>query len=234
MAKSKRLRAMHERIDPEKSYSIAQMLEVFSIGASKRFNESVDAAVRLGIDPSKSDQVVRGAVVMPAGTGKSVRVAVFADGDAADAAEQSGAERIGMQDLADEIKSGGSIPYDVIIATPKAMSLVGQLGQILGPKGLMPNANTGTVNADAGLAVRNAKSGQVRFRNDKNGIIHASVGRADYSADALRENLIALCSELRRLKPGAAKGVYLRSISLSTTMGPGMLLDLSELGSAAT
>jgi len=185
-------------------------------------------AVNLGVDPRKSDQVVRGSTVLPNGTGKEARVAVFAQGPAAEAAQEAGADKVGMEDLAEEIK-GGNLDFDVVIASPDAMRVVGQLGQILGPRGLMPNPKVGTVTPDVAQAVKNAKGGQVRYRTDKNGIIHASIGKVDFDPDALKENLEALLADLKKAKPSAAKGIYLKKISVSTTMGPGLTVDQGSI-----
>jgi large subunit ribosomal protein L1 len=228
MAKSKRIRAMREQIEPGKTYGIDEALELLKTLSKVKFTESVDVAVRLGVDPRKSDQVVRGALVLPHGTGKSVRVAVFAQGENAEKAEAAGADIVGMDDLAETIK-GGQIDFDVCIATPDAMRVVGKLGQVLGPRGLMPNPKVGTVTTDVETAVKNAKAGQVQFRIDKGGIVHTTIGKADFEVNALRENLQALVGELVKAKPPAAKGQYLRKIAVSTTMGPGLSVDTSSL-----
>ena len=228
MAKSKRIRAMREQIETGKSYGIDEALELLKSLSKVKFTESVDVAVRLGVDPRKSDQVVRGALVLPYGTGKSVRVAVFAQGENAEKAEAAGADIVGMDDLAETIK-GGTIDFDVCIATPDAMRVVGKLGQVLGPRGLMPNPKVGTVTTDVETAVKNAKAGQVQFRNDKGGIVHSTIGKADFDVNALRENLQALVGELVKAKPPSAKGQYLRKIAVSTTMGPGLTVDTSSL-----
>ncbi len=228
MAKSKRIRAMREQIEAGKSYGIDEALEMLKSLSKVRFTESVDVAVRLGVDPRKSDQVVRGALVLPHGTGKSVRVAVFAQGENAEKAEAAGADIVGMDDLAETIK-GGTIDFDVCIATPDAMRVVGKLGQVLGPRGLMPNPKVGTVTTDVETAVKNAKAGQVQFRNDKGGIVHSTIGKADFEVSALRENLQALVGELVKAKPPSAKGQYLRKVAVSTTMGPGLVVDASSL-----
>jgi len=228
MAKSKRIRAMREQIETGKSYGIDEALELLKSLSKVKFTESVDVAVRLGVDPRKSDQVVRGALVLPYGTGKSVRVAVFAQGENAEKAEAAGADIVGMDDLAETIK-GGTIDFDVCIATPDAMRVVGKLGQVLGPRGLMPNPKVGTVTTDVETAVKNAKAGQVQFRNDKGGIVHSTIGKADFDVNALRENLQALVGELVKSKPPSAKGQYLRKIAVSTTMGPGLTVDTSSL-----
>ncbi|RFF29284.1 50S ribosomal protein L1 [Wenzhouxiangella sediminis] len=228
MAKSKRIRAIREQIEPGKVYGVDEALDLLKSMSKVKFTESVDVAVRLGVDPRKSDQVVRGALVLPHGTGKSVRVAVFAQGENAEKAEAAGADIVGMDDLAETIK-GGTIDFDVCIATPDAMRVVGKLGQVLGPRGLMPNPKVGTVTTDVETAVKNAKAGQVQFRIDKAGIVHSTIGKADFDVNALRENLQALVSELVKAKPPAAKGQYLRKIAVSTTMGPGLSVDTSSL-----
>ncbi len=228
-SRSKRIRAMREQIEPGKAYAIEEALDLLKNMSKVKFTESVDVAIRLGVDPRKSDQVVRGAIVMPHGTGKSVRVAVFAQGENADKAKEAGADLVGMDDLAETIK-GGQIDFDVCIATPDAMRVVGRLGQILGPRGLMPNPKVGTVTTDVETAVRNAKAGQVQFRTDKAGIIHATIGKADFEVDALKGNLHALVTELVKVKPPAAKGQYLRKVAVSTTMGPGLTVDTGSLG----
>ena len=227
MAKlTKRMKAIREKVDVTKQYSVEEAVALLSELSSVNFKESVDVAVNLGVDPRKSDQVVRGATVMPNGTGKDVRVAVFAQGAAADAARDAGAEIVGMDELAADIK-GGKMDFDVVIAAPDAMRVVGQLGQILGPRGLMPNPKVGTVTPDVAGAVKNAKAGQVRFRTDKNGIIHTTVGKIDFAADAIKGNIEALVTDLKRLKPSSSKGVYLKKVTLSTTMGPGLTIDHS-------
>lgn len=229
MAKlTKRMKAIREKVDANKQYSIEDAVALLAELSSVKFKESVDVAVNLGVDPRKSDQVVRGATVMPNGTGKDVRVAVFAQGAAADAAREAGAEIVGMDDLAADIK-GGKMDFDVVIAAPDAMRVVGQLGQILGPRGLMPNPKVGTVTPDVAGAVKNAKAGQVRFRTDKNGIIHTTVGKVDFAADAIKGNVAALLADLKRLKPSSSKGIYLQKVTLSTTMGPGLTIDASSL-----
>jgi large subunit ribosomal protein L1 len=228
MAKSKRIRAIREQIEPGKVYGVDEALDLLKSLSKVKFTESVDVAVRLGVDPRKSDQVVRGALVLPHGTGKSVRVAVFAQGDNAEKAQAAGADIVGMDDLAETIK-GGTIDFDVCIATPDAMRVVGKLGQVLGPRGLMPNPKVGTVTTDVETAVKNAKAGQVQFRNDKAGIVHTTIGKADFDVNALRENLQALVTELVKAKPASAKGQYLRKIAVSTTMGPGLSVDTSSL-----
>jgi large subunit ribosomal protein L1 len=227
MAKlSKRAKAINEKIDREKVYSLEDALALLKDVSTVKFNESVDISVNLGVDPKKSDQVVRGATVLPNGTGKDVRVAVFTDGDNAKAAKEAGADIVGMDDLAAEVKKG-NMDFDVVIASPDAMRVVGQLGQILGPRGLMPNPKVGTVTPDVATAVKNAKSGQVRYRVDKAGIIHCSVGTVKFDVKQLKENIEDLLAALVKAKPTAAKGVFLKKISVSTTMGPGLLVDQS-------
>ncbi|MEN1728321.1 MAG: 50S ribosomal protein L1 [Pseudomonadota bacterium] len=228
MAKGKRIRAAREHIEAGKAYAIGEALELVKSTSKVKFAESVDVAIRLGIDPRKSDQVVRGAIVMPNGTGKSVRVAVFAQGENAEKAKAAGADIVGFEDLADTIK-GGTIDFDVCIATPDAMRVVGRLGTVLGPRGLMPNPKVGTVTPDVETAVKNAKAGQVQFRADKAGIIHATIGKAEFDVDKLEGNLNALVNELIKVKPPAAKGQYLKKVSLSTTMGPGVIVDHGTL-----
>ncbi|MCM2132132.1 50S ribosomal protein L1 [Larsenimonas rhizosphaerae] len=228
MAKlSKRVKSIREKVDPAKTYTIEEAVTLLSELSSVKFKESVEVAVNLGVDPRKSDQVVRGATVMPNGTGNDVRVAVFAQGAAADAAKEAGADIVGMEELADDIKKG-NMDFDVVVAAPDAMRVVGQLGQILGPRGLMPNPKVGTVTPDVATAVKNAKAGQVRFRTDKNGIIHAGIGKVDFSAADIEGNLDALVAELKKLKPSTSKGVYLKKVSLSSTMGPGLTIDHSS------
>jgi large subunit ribosomal protein L1 len=229
MARSKRVRAMRDQIDRTRAYGLEEALELLKSMSKVKFTESVDVAIRLGVDPRKSDQVVRGAVVMPNGTGKSVRVAVFAQGENAEKAKAAGADIVGFEDLAETIK-GGTIDFDVCIATPDAMRVVGRLGTVLGPRGLMPNPKVGTVTPDVETAVKNAKAGQVQFRTDKGGIIHATIGKADFDVDKLKGNLQALVSELVKIKPPAAKGQYLRKIAVSTTMGPGLTVETGSLG----
>lgn len=229
MAKlSKRAAASRERIAPGSTFSMADAVGLLKDLPRAKFSESVDVAVNLGVDPRKSDQVVRGSTVLPNGTGKSVRVAVFTQGANADAATEAGADIVGMDDLAAEVKAG-NMDFDVVIATPDAMRVVGQLGQILGPRGLMPNPKVGTVTTDVAAAVKNAKAGQVRFRTDKAGIIHCTLGKLDFDANALAENLSAVLADLRKLKPSAAKGTYFKKITVSTTMGPGLTLDNGTL-----
>ncbi len=231
MAKmSKRQRAIQEKVVPGKLYSITEAVELLKSVATTKFSETVDVAVNLGIDPRKSDQAVRGATTLPHGTGKTVRVAVFAQGASADDAKAAGADLVGMEDLAAEIKAG-KMDFDVVIASPDAMRVVGQLGQVLGPRGLMPNPKTGTVTPDVVTAVKNAKAGQIRFRADKNGIIHGGVGSLAFDAAAITANLEALIADLKKIKPASAKGIYLQKITLSTTMGPGLSIDQSSLES---
>ena len=229
MAMSKRNKAIAEKIDKEKVYALEDALALLKEVSTVKFNESVDISVNLGVDPKKSDQVVRGATVLPNGTGKNVRVAVFTDGDNATAAKEAGADIVGMDDLAAEVKKG-VMDFDVVIASPDAMRVVGQLGQILGPRGLMPNPKVGTVTPDVATAVKNAKSGQVRYRIDKAGIIHCSVGTVKFDVAQLKENVEGLLADLIKAKPTAAKGVFLKKISISTTMGPGLMIDQSIYG----
>ena len=233
MAKvSKRLAALKATVDRNKLYAVEEALTLVKGAATAKFDESVDVAVNLGIDPRKSDQVVRGSVVLPRGTGKSVRVAVFAQGANAEAAKAAGAEIVGFEDLADQIK-GGMMDFDVVIATPDAMRIVGQLGQILGPRGLMPNPKVGTVTPNVTEAVKNAKAGQVQYRTDKSGIVHATIGRASFEVDALRTNLAALVEALVKAKPATSKGVYLKKIAVSSTMGIGVRVDQLSLSEQA-
>lgn len=229
MAMSKRNKTIAEKIDKEKVYALEDALALLKEVSTVKFNESVDISVNLGVDPKKSDQVVRGATVLPNGTGKTVRVAVFTDGDNATAAKEAGADIVGMDDLAAEVKKG-VMDFDVVIASPDAMRVVGQLGQILGPRGLMPNPKVGTVTPDVATAVKNAKSGQVRYRVDKAGIIHCSVGTVKFDVPQLKENVEGLLADLIKAKPTAAKGVFLKKISISTTMGPGLMVDQSIYG----
>jgi len=229
MAKlSKRARLANEKIDSTKLYSIDDAVAALKELSTVKFVESLDIAVKLGIDARKSDQNVRGSTVLPHGTGKDVRIAVFAQGANAEAAKAAGAEVVGMEDLA-ELMKGGDLNFGVVIASPDAMRVVGQLGQLLGPRGLMPNPKVGTVTPDVATAVKNAKAGQARFRTDKNGIIHACIGKVDFDLKAVKENAEALLADLRRLKPSSSKGVYVKKISLTTTMGPGIALDQSTL-----
>jgi large subunit ribosomal protein L1 len=229
VAVAKRVRAWKEKLTPGKHYGVDEALGLVKEFATAKFAESVDAAVNLGIDASKSDQQVRGSTVMPHGTGKSVRVAVFTGGKNQDAAREAGAEIVGLEDLAAKVKAG-EINFDVVIASPDAMRVVGQLGQILGPRGLMPNPKVGTVTPDVAGAVRNAKAGQVRYRVDKAGIVHASIGRANFEVNALKANLVALLNDLQKAKPASSKGIYLKQIKVSSTMGPGIAIDQSTLG----
>ncbi|GHT88980.1 50S ribosomal protein L1 [Betaproteobacteria bacterium] len=225
MAKiSKRVQAIRAKIDRSKIYPLAEALALVKENATAKFDESIDIAVNLGVDARKSDQVVRGSVVLPAGTGKTVRVAVFAQGEKAEAAKAAGADIVGFDDLAAEVKAG-NLNFDTVIATPDAMRVVGQLGQILGPRGLMPNPKVGTVTADVTTAVKNAKAGQVQYRTDKAGLVHATLGRASFDADALTRNFTAFVDALVKARPAAAKGVYLRKIALSSTMGIGVRVD---------
>lgn len=229
MAKlSKRAKLIREKLQPGKSFSFNDAVDLLKSMPKAKFAEAFDVAVNLGVDPRKSDQVVRGATVLPNGTGKTVRVAVFAQGANAEAAKAAGADIVGMDDLAAEVKAG-NMDFDVVIASPDAMRVVGQLGQILGPRGLMPNPKVGTVTPDVATAVKNAKAGQVRYRTDKAGIIHCSIGKLEFESNALRENLQALLGDLQRSKPSTAKGVYLRKITVSTTMGPGVAVEISSV-----
>lgn len=229
MAKlTKKQKAILELVDSTKVYTLDEAVELLKKVPAAKFEESFEVAVNLGVDPRKSDQVVRGATVMPNGTGKDVRVAVFAQGANAEAALAAGADVVGFEDLAESMK-GGDLNYDVVIATPDAMRVVGQLGQILGPRGLMPNPRVGTVTPDVATAVTNAKSGQVRFRTDKAGIIHAAIGRVSFDVDAIRGNIKALITELNRLKPASAKGVYLKKLTVATTMGPGIAVEIASV-----
>ncbi|GAB3382023.1 50S ribosomal protein L1 [Azotobacter armeniacus] len=229
MAKlTKRQKAIAAKVEAGKQYGFEEAAVLLAELSTIKFKESVDVAINLGVDPRKSDQVVRGATVLPNGIGKSVRVAVFTQGPAAEAALAAGADKVGMDELAAEMK-GGDLNYDVVIASPDAMRVVGQLGQILGPRGLMPNPKVGTVTPDVATAVKNAKAGQVRFRTDKNGIIHASVGKVDFESIKLKQNVEALLSDLKRLKPSTSKGVYVKRVTLSTTMGPGLVIDQASL-----
>lgn len=229
MAKlSKRAAAIAAKIDRNKLYPVSDALALIKETATAKFDESVDVAVQLGIDPRKSDQLVRGSVVLPAGTGKSVRVAVFAQGDKAEEARAAGAEIVGMEDLAEQIKAG-QMDFDVVIASPDTMRVVGTLGQVLGPRGLMPNPRVGTVTPDVATAVKNAKAGQIQYRTDKAGIIHATIGRASFDTAKLQENLVALVDALNKARPAAAKGVYMRKIAVSSTMGGGARVDIASL-----
>lgn len=229
MAKiTKRQRAIKEKVDSSKQYSINDAISLLKELSNVKFAETVDVAISLGIDPRKSDQSVRGATTLPHGNGKSVRVAVFTQGANADAAKAVGAEFVGMDELAAEIKAG-KMDFDVVIASPDAMRVVGQLGQVLGPRGLMPNPKTGTVTTDVVTAVKNAKAGQVRYRAEKGGIVHGGLGKVSFDAVAIKENLEALVNDLKKAKPATSKGIYLKKISLSTTMGPGLVIDQASL-----
>ncbi len=228
MAISKRVKSWKEKIDSEKLYPLTEALQLLKECSTVKFDESVEVAVNLGIDAKKSDQAVRGATVLPKGTGKTVRVAVFAQGEQAEAAKAAGADVVGFEDLAERMLAG-EMDFDVIVATPDAMPVVSKLGKILGPRGLMPNPKVGTVSTDAGQAVTNAKAGQVRYRTDKNGIIHCAIGKVSFEVDALRENLETLLADLNKAKPSSAKGIYMQKVSLSTTMGPGIVVDQSSL-----
>lgn len=229
MAKlTKRMKAIREAVDKTREYEINEAIALLKELATAKFTESVDVAVNLGIEPRKSDQNVRGATVLPHGTGRTARVAVFTSGDNAEKAKAAGADFVGMDDLAEQVK-GGMMDFDVVIASPEAMRVVGQLGQLLGPRGLMPNPKTGTVTPDVETAVNNAKSGQIRYRNDKNGIIHCTIGRADFDDNKLKENLEALLIALRKAKPSTSKGVYLKRVSLSSTQGAGIRIDQASL-----
>lgn len=221
---SKRNKAIKEQLETGKVYLVEEAFELLKKFSNVKFRESVDVAIRLGVDPRKSDQNVRGATVLPNGTGKTVRVAVFTQGDNVEKALEAGADVVGMDDLHDQIK-GGDLAFDVVIATPDAMRVVGKLGQVLGPRGLMPNPKVGTVATDVAAAVKNAKAGQVRFRTDKGGIIHSTIGKVDFEVEALQANLSALLTDLIKLKPASAKGQYLRKVAVSTTMGPGLVVD---------
>jgi large subunit ribosomal protein L1 len=225
---SKRIAAFKGKIDRNKSYSIEDAIKIVKENATAKFDESVDLAVNLGVDAKKSDQTVRGSVVLPQGIGKKVRVAVFAQGEAAKAAQAAGADLVGMEDLAEKVK-GGIIEFDVCIAAPDAMRVVGTLGQVLGPRGLMPNPKVGTVTPNVAEAVKNAKAGQVQYRTDKGGIVQCTIGRASFAPDALQQNLMALIEALNKARPSAAKGIYLKKVSLSSTMGPGVRIDESTL-----
>lgn len=228
VAVAKRKQAWREKVDPNQVYDIDTALSLVKELATAKFPESVDVSINLGVDPRKSDQVVRGSTVLPNGTGKTVRVAVFAQGENAEKAKAAGADIVGFDDLAETIK-GGELNFDVVIATPDAMRVVGQLGQILGPRGLMPNPKVGTVTADVETAVKNAKAGQVRYRTDKAGIIHCPIGRVDFEVAALKENLDALLADLRKAKPASSKGAYFRKMTVSSTMGPGVSVDKSTV-----
>ena len=226
---TKKQKIIQEKLDPEKTYSINEAIEIIQSVKSERFDESIDISVKLGVDPNKSDQNVRGAVTLPNSLGKEVKVAVFADGDHASQAEKAGADFIGMDDLAEKFQKE-EISVDVVISSNAAMKVVGKLGQVLGPKGLMPNPKTGTVSDDVETAIKNVKAGQVRFRTDKNGIIHGSIGKVSFDGDKIKANASALLEELKKLKPASAKGVYIGNIAISSTMGPGIKINLGELG----
>ncbi len=229
MAKlSKRQKVIREKVDPTRQYPMDEAIALLKELPPIKYEQTVDVSVNLGIDPRKSDQAVRGATTLPHGTGKNVRVAVFTQGANAEAAKEAGADLVGMEDLAEQVK-GGMMDFDVVVADPAAMRVVGQLGQVLGPRGLMPNPKTGTVTPDVATAVKNAKAGQVRFRADKGGIIHGGIGKINFDSSALKENLEALIADLKKAKPASSKGVYLKKISLSTTMGPGLSIDISSL-----
>jgi large subunit ribosomal protein L1 len=227
-AQSKRTKAWQGKVAADKSYSIDEALALVKELATAKFAETVDVAVNLGIDAKKSDQVVRGSALLPHGTGKVVRVAVFAQGQNADKARAAGADVVGFEDLAEQMKAG-SIDFDTVIATPDAMRIVGQLGRVLGPRGLMPNPKVGTVTQDVETAVRNAKAGQVRFRADKGGVVHCPIGKASFEIAALRDNLLALLNDIKKVKPPAAKGHYLKRLTVSSTMGPGVMIDQGSL-----
>ena len=227
--RSRRLKTIREKVDRTRLYDVSEALTLLKDFSSVKFSESVDVSVNLGVDPRKSDQVVRGSTVMPNGIGKESRVAVFAQGAAADAAREAGADIVGMEDLAEQV-TAGNLDFDVVIAAPDAMRVVGRLGRILGPRGLMPNPKVGTVTPDVAGAVQNAKAGQVQYRTDRAGIIHCTIGKLAFETDALMQNLDALLSDLNKAKPGASKGVYMKKISLSTTMGPGIGIDKASLG----
>lgn len=226
---SKRIRAIRELVTPGKLYSIQDAVELFNKMPKAKFNEAVDLAVNLGVDPRKSDQAVRGSVVLPKGTGKKVRIAVLTSAANAEKATAAGADIVGLEDVAEQVKAG-NINFDILLATPDAMKVVGQLGQILGPRGLMPNPKDGTVTTDIANAVKNAKMGQVRYRIDKAGIVHCTIGRVDFNLADLKENLDAVLAALRKSKPSTSKGIYIKKVTLSTTMGPGLVLDTSGLG----
>jgi large subunit ribosomal protein L1 len=225
---SKRTKALRTKVDRDKTYPVADAIKLVKEGASAKFNESIDVAINLGIDAKKSDQTVRGAIVLPKGTGKTVRVAVFAQGDKAQAAKDAGADVVGFEDLAAQVKEG-KIDFDVAIATPDAMRVVGQLGQVLGPRGLMPNPKVGTVTPNVADAVKNAKAGQVQYRADKAGIVQCTIGRASFTEDALKENFLALIDAVNKARPASTKGIYLKKVSVSSTMGPGVRVDQGSL-----
>ena len=229
MAKlTKKQKLIAEKFDSEKFYALPDALEILGSVSSSKFKEALDVSVNLGVDPRKSDQVVRGATTLPHGTGKDVRVAVFAQGENAEKAKQAGADVVGFEDLGEEIKAG-KIDFDVLIATPDAMRIIGQLGKVLGPRGLMPNPKTGTVTTDVEVAVKNSKSGQIQFRTDKAGLVHGRVGQLGFTAEQIKENIQALLVDLKKAKPAAAKGVYLKKLTLSSTMGPGLNIDQASL-----
>ena len=227
--RSKRMKAIREQVERGRLHDVSEALALLKSLSSVRFSESVEVSVNLGVDPRKSDQVVRGSTIMPNGLGKESRVAVFAQGAAADAAREAGADIVGMDDLAEQVQAG-NLDFDVVIAAPDAMRIVGKLGRILGPRGLMPNPKVGTVTPDVAGAVRNAKAGQVQYRTDRAGIIHCSIGKVGFEVEALKQNLDALLGDLNRAKPGTSKGVYMRKVTLSTTMGPGIGIDKATLG----
>lgn len=230
MAKlSKRMRAIREMVTPGKAYTPAEVFDIFKKMPVAKFRESVDLAVNLGVDPRKTNEAVRGSIVLPKGTGRTIRVAVFTSASHVDAAKNAGADLVGLEDLAEQVKSG-NIAFDMVLATPDAMRVVGQLGQILGPRGLMPNPKDGTVTADIANAVKNAKMGQVRYRTDKAGVVHCTIGKVDFTPADLAENLNAVLNALKKAKPSTAKGIYFKKITLSTTMGPGIPLDVSAVG----
>ena len=225
---SKRVKAFKEKVDPTKTYPLEEAVSLLKEFSTVKFNETVEIAINLGIDARKSDQAVRGATTLPHGTGSDVRVAVFTQGEAAEKARAAGADLVGMEELAEEIK-GGMMDFDVVIASPDAMRVVGQLGQLLGPRGLMPNPKTGTVTPDVETAVKNAKSGQIRYRTDKNGIIHGGIGKINFELEAIRGNLEAVLADLRKAKPAASKGIYMKKVTLTTTMGPGIVIDQGSI-----
>ncbi len=229
---SKRQKTIRTGVDRQKIFALVDALQTVKTTATAKFDESIDVAVQLGVDPKKSDQVVRGSVVLPAGTGRSVRVAVFTQGDKAEAARAAGADIVGMEDLAEQVRAG-NLNFDVVVASPDAMKVVGTLGQILGPRGLMPNPKVGTVTPDVVTAVKNAKAGQVQYRTDKAGIVHASIGRASFGVEQLETNLRALVDALNRAKPAASKGIYLRKVAVSSTMGIGVKIDTGAFAAAA-
>lgn len=225
---AKRIQAIKEQVTPGKLYGLNEAITLLKEVSKVKFKETIEVCINLGVDPRKSDQVVRGATVLPNGTGRSVRVAVFAQGPEAEAATAAGADVVGFEDLADQVKAG-KLDFNVVIATPDAMRLVGQLGQILGPRGLMPNPKVGTVTKDVTTAVQNAKAGQVQFRTDKNGIIHCPIGKIDFEDKALQENLMVLLADLKKAKPASSKGIYIKKVTLSSTMGPGLVIDQTSL-----